>query len=144
MVAHQSHKLKVVGSSPTPASSINMVANQVISLKSYFDGSGPITPTKKWMDTVSPDTGDGYVVDISSAGFSEIWTITLASTKNTSSATSAVKVSLRSKTTSELVLNIIEGNDSTISLLGSIVALGATEVFADTTDLQIAITVEGI
>lgn len=110
----------------------------------YYDSTGSTSsPTKIWRYKVTPTTGNGFSINISSAGFSSISSVSIISIKNTSTATSVPKVSIKSYTTSAIVVNIIEGNASTVNILSSLVSLGVSEQFANTTGLTLFVKVEG-
>jgi len=53
------------------------------------------------------------------------------------------KVSIKTKSTTAIVLNIIEGNPTTVNILGSLVSLGVTETFANVTGLTLEVCVQG-
>lgn len=112
--------------------------------KFSMDGSGnPIKVTKKAYLTVTPSTGNGHSVDITSCGFSNILSVNAIAVKNTSTATSVPNVAIKSVSTTAIVLNIIEGNSSLVTLLGSGVLLGVATLFANVTGLTIYLTIEG-
>src|SRR6185503_3816813 len=85
---------------------------------------------KIWCDTITITNSNGFSIDISSAGFTNIMTAEVIVLRNTATATSVPKVSIKSITTTALVINVIEGNPNTVNLLGSLVSLGVTESFA--------------
>lgn len=103
----------------------------------------PISITKMATGTVSPNTGNGYSIDISGCGFNNVVGYQITPIKNTNVPTSAPKVSVKSVSTSAIVVNVIEGNANTINLLGSLVLLGTSEQFAVTTGLSLHVTVWG-
>lgn len=106
----------------------------------YYNQSGTVSaPTKKISFDVSPNTGNGYSIDISAAGLSSIYSYSVVPVKNTSTATSCPKVSVKSISTSAIVVNIIEGNG--ILQLGLL--LGVSEQFANTSGITIHVEVEG-
>lgn len=109
-----------------------------------MDGSGnPLKITKKAYLTVSPLTGNGHAVDISGLGFNNIISVHATAIKNTATATSVPNVAIKSISTSSIVLNIVEGNSSLVTLLGSGVLLGVATLFATVTGLTINLTIEG-
>lgn len=108
----------------------------------YYNASGKINqPEKTWVGIVTPTTASGFTVDISSAGFNTITSIQMQSANNTSSAVGVPLVSLKSYTTTQVVMNIIQSNNNTIaSLLAPIIGL----VFAtNLTGITIHILVTG-
>lgn len=111
----------------------------------FYNASGLITPpTKAWAsNSVTPSTGDGYSIDISSAGFSSITSINVEVIKSTSVANAAPILSIKSASTTTIVVNIVEGNSATVSILGINVLSGSPHVFADVTGLTLSVRVEG-
>jgi len=91
----------------------------------FYTSSGMVSQQiKVWNGIVTPSTGSGQTVDISSAGFSTILNVQAQVESNTASATSVPLVSIKSYTTTSVVTNIIVSNNSTIgSLLSPIVGL---------------------
>lgn len=86
--------------------------------------------TKVFTDTLTPNTSNGYSIDISPAGFTGISSVNVVAQRNTSTATSVPNVGIKSYTTSAVVVNITEGNASLINILGSNVLLGPSTSFA--------------
>ena len=118
--------------------------NAKASAVSHFNAAGPISaPTKRWIATVSPSTANGYSIDISSASFSSILNVQIIAIRNTSTVTSSPNVSIKTISTSAIVVNVIEGNPTLINILGSNVPLGLSQVFASTTGLTLQVMVEG-
>jgi len=110
----------------------------------YYNASGAIAPpTKRWVGRVTPSTGNGYSIDISSAGFSIISNYNVIAVKNTAVANSSANVSIKSVSTSAIVVNIVEGNPATVSILGINVLSGNPLTFADVTGLTLSVIVEG-
>lgn len=111
---------------------------------SYYNKSGRIYQRmKEWTDTITPTIASGQTVDISSAGFTKILSIQACSIRNTTTVTSVPNVAIKSYSTTSVSLNIIEGNGSVITLLGSGVLLGASNQFANTSGLTVFIKVDG-
>lgn len=103
----------------------------------YYNAAGAITqPIKKWVGMVTPSTGNGYSIDISSAGFSSILGIQIIAIKNTAAATNSPNVSIKSISTSTVVVNITEG------LASIVLAVGAV-IFANVTGLTLYVEVTG-
>lgn len=88
-----------------------------------YKASGEVSNTviKVWNDIVVPNTGNGYNVDISSAGFTTILSVQAQVVKSTSSATVVPVVSVQSYTTTQVSLNIVQGNTTLVSILGTTV-----------------------
>lgn len=117
--------------------------NPAANAPTNFNGSGQISITKRWMGVITPNTGNGYSVDISSAGFSNVMSVNAIAAKNTATTTSVPNISVKSYTTTAVVLNIIEGNSSLVSILGSGVLLGVSTQFANVSGLTVWVIVEG-
>ncbi len=113
------------------------------SLISDYGPSGAISVTKRWVGSVTPSTGNGYSIDISSAGFSNIVSVSVVGVKNTNSTYLSPQVSVKSKSTSAIVVNITEANAATVSILGINVLSGAPLVFANVTGLTLDVIVYG-
>ncbi len=105
----------------------------------HYNASGVLSVTKRWIETVTPSTGNGYSIDISSAGFTNVLGVSIISIKNTSTPTSVPKVSIKSITSTAVVVNIIEGN-ATLQLG---LLLGTSEQFVNTSGLTLMVIVEG-
>lgn len=126
--------------------SYNDLSNQpsIPTPATYYNASGSMSaPTKVWMGTVTPTTGNGYSINISSAGFSTILGYQVIVNKNNSTANSSANVSVKSVSTSALVVNIVEGNASTTTILGINVLSGAPLDWANTTGMTLSVIVFG-
>lgn len=109
-----------------------------------FNASGSVTAfTKRWTGEVAPSTGNAYSIDISSAGFSTIGNVQIIGIKNTATVTSMPNVSIKTKSTSAIVVNITEGNTATVVILGINVLNGAPTIFANVSGLTLSVMVEG-
>lgn len=108
-----------------------------------YNASGIVPITKRWIGLITPNTGNGYVVDVSSASFNNILNVQAITIKNTSAATAVPKISLKNFSNTQVVLNIIEGNSSLVTILGFNVLQGVSESFANVTGLTIYLLVEG-
>lgn len=114
----------------------------------YYDGTGEITNSyvsdlKVWMGTVQP-TSATFPIDISSAGFTQIKTVSIQPVKNTSDANAAPDVSIKSMTNSTITVNIKQGNGAVVSILGINVISGAPMVFSGSVaDIQLIVRVTG-
>lgn len=106
----------------------------------YYNRSGAVSVTKIFTDTITPTTGNGYSVNISAAGFTNIISANATTIFNTSTPTSIHSVEVKSITSSAVVLNIIQQNVTTI--LG-INVLGSTTFIGSGTGTQISLTVIG-
>lgn len=114
--------------------------------QTYTDLSGsPVSVTKRAVGTVTPNTGDGYSISISGAGFTNILGVTVTPVRGSVTlATASPKVSIESVSTSAIVVNIIEGNPNTVNILGNLVLLGTSEVFVTSfTNLTLRVEVWG-
>lgn len=96
----------------------------------FFNRSGEVHQQMRvFLDSFVCTTGNGMTIDISAAGFTTVKGVVASAEKNTSSATSCPKVEVKSQSTTSVVLNIYEGNATTVNILGSLVLLGASESF---------------
>ena len=88
----------------------------IVKQPKLYNSSGliPIAPFKIWTETITPSTGSGQVVDISSAGFSTILSVQLTATNNTNTISSMPFVSLQSYTSSQVTFNILTYNSGFI------------------------------
>jgi len=110
----------------------------------YYNSSGKINQrVKVWVGTVTPSTSSGYTIDISSAGFTTIISASVVAIRNTNTAYTSPNVSIKSKSTSALVVNIVEDNPATITILGINVLSGYPSVFANVTGLTLDVMVVG-
>ena len=110
----------------------------------YYDRNGLVTPFKKvYRDTFSINTSSGFTVDLTPAGFNSVKTWNVIALKNSATATSVPNASVKSISTTSLVINLTEGNASLINVLGNNVLLGPSTAFAVTTGLLVAIEVKG-
>jgi hypothetical protein len=115
-------------------------------VQTYTDLSGtPISITKRAIGTVTPNTGDGYSINISGAGFTNVLGVSITPVRaSVTVATASPKVSIESISTSAIVVNIIEGNPNTVNILGSLVLLGTSETFVTSfTGLTLKVEVYG-
>lgn len=109
----------------------------------FFNPAGCMNMTKCWVGIVTPTTGNGHTVDISSAEFNNIISYALTATKNTAVPTSVPKISVKSISNTALVINCIEGSASLVSVLGLSVLQGVSEQFANVSGLTIGIVIFG-
>ncbi len=108
-----------------------------------YNSSGVIPINKKWYGLVSPSTGNGYSVDISSAGFTSVTSVMAIGIKNTATATSTPQVAVKSVSTTAVVLNITEASASVVTILGISVLSGPASIFANTSGLTVYVEVTG-
>lgn len=128
---------KITGSYP------NFTVTDSTSTKVY-NSSGRINQNLKvWSANVTPSTSNGYSIDISSAGFTTILSANVVAVRNTTSASTSPNVSIKTKSTTSLVVNVVEDNPATITILGINVLSGAPSIFANTTGLSLDVTVIG-
>ena len=111
------------------------------SVISHYGSGGTQSVTKIWSGVISPNTSNGYSIDISSAGFSNIISAVIVAEKNSASVYSIPNVSIKSRTTSAIVVNITEANSATTTILGITVLSGGPLVFANATGLSLHLLV---
>lgn len=112
----------------------------------FYDHNGQliVNQVKIWADTTSPTTGNGFSIDISSAGFSVIKSATVTAQNNTASIVSMPIVVIKSISTTALVVNIMEQNSATTTILGITVLSGSPlQLASTTTGMLLNIKVEG-
>lgn len=89
----------------------------------FYTPSGQIRqPTRVWDGIITPTTGSGQTIDISSAGFSVINSVTVTAANNTATVASMPIVMIKSYTTSQVTINILTSNSTLVSILGANVA----------------------
>lgn len=91
----------------------------------FYDRNG-ITkrPTKIWRDTFAVTTPNGQSIDISSASFSNVRTVTVTVLHNTTDANAMADATVKSWTTTAVVVNITQAQ--TFVLNTSIITTGIT------------------
>lgn len=110
----------------------------------YYDRNGAVASvTKIYRDTFNVNSASGYTIDLTPAGFSSVKACHAVALKNSATATASPNVSIKTISTTQLVLNLTEGNGSLINILGSNVLLGPSTSFATTTGLLVSVTVYG-
>lgn len=115
----------------------------------FYDATGNITASyfsdlKVWIGKVVPTTANGFTVDISSAGFTDIKTVTVLPMKNTASANDMPTVAIKTLTNTSLSLNIRQGNNATVQIAGMSVLSGLPMIFpADVSGITLYIRVTG-
>lgn len=98
----------------------------------FYDKNGQLTVNqiKIWGDSVTPTTANAYSIDISSAGFSTVKSVTITPQLNTATVGSMPIVIIKSVSTTAIVVNILTQNNATVSILGINVLSGAPLQFA--------------
>lgn len=136
--------------SQTDNSAVDYLKNKTAMAPAYYNGSGAVTaPTKKWVGIITPNTGNGYSVDISSAGFASVMTISVMPVINTATATSVPTMAVKSVSNTAIVFNLVSGSAATTNvlttLLGGLTAVlqGPPTVFANTTGVTFYLEVTG-
>lgn len=112
----------------------------------FYDHNGQLTgnQVKIWADTTTPTTGTGFSIDISSAGFSVIKSATVTAQNNTAAIGSMPIVVIKSVTTTAIVVNIMEQNSATTTILGITVLSGSPlQLATTTTGFLLNVKVEG-
>lgn len=109
----------------------------------FKTGGAQTTPTKIWMDTVVATSSNGLSIDITSAGFSAILGYQVVAIRNTGTVTSCPNVSVKTVSTSAIVVNIVEFQTSLVSVLGFSVLQGLPVLFANTSGLSVGVVVWG-
>jgi len=112
----------------------------------FFDHNGQLTANQVriWADTTTPTTGSGFSIDISSAGFSTIKSATVTAQNNTSSIGSMPIVVIKSVSTTAIVVNIMEQNSATTTILGITVLSGSPlQLASSTSGFLLNVKVEG-
>ncbi len=87
----------------------------------YFNRSGEFDVSmgrRIWVDSLTPTTASGFNIDISSAGFSVVEFVDITPMRNTSAASDVPSVSLKSVTSSQVSVNLMQANSSLVSILG--------------------------
>lgn len=96
---------------------------------------------KIFTTVITPTTGNGFAIDISEAGFTQVTNINVQSINNTASLLNIPVVAIKSYTTTQVVVNIVVSNSQVVSLLGATVT---GLVFAtNLAGLQLHIRAEG-
>ncbi len=119
------------------------VANTSLNSVTNYNSSGIISITKRWHGVITPNSTNGYSIDISSAGFTNIINVQIIASRNTGVVSSCPQVSVRTVSTTSITVNITEVNTATINLLGINVLSGLPSIFASITGLTLYVLVEG-
>lgn len=101
---------------------IFMCAKEYNPVVRFYTASGVINqPTRVWDGIVTVTTGTAQSVDISSAGFSSINSVTITPANNTGSTVSMPIVSIKSYTNNAVVFNTLVSNSGVVGLLVALV-----------------------
>ena len=120
--------------------------NKYNSYPVFFDKNGQLTASQVriFADTSMPTTASGFSINISSAGFTVIKSVTITAQNNTVSIPSMPIVVLQSVTTTAIVVNILTQNNATTTILGITVLSGSPlQLAASTTGMVLNVKVEG-
>ena len=108
-----------------------------------YNGSGQVNQSIKiWTDVLTPTTGNGYSVDISSAGFGTVLSVMAISEFSTGTTTTMRNAEIKSYSTSAVVVNIAVPNATVVSLL-SLTLLGVPTFLPSGTGTKLHLTVIG-
>lgn len=110
----------------------------------FFNKSGQVIKIARiYTDTLTPNTGNGFVIDYAMAGFASVSSVNVLAQRNTATATSVPNVAIKSFNNTQAVVNIIEGNGTLVTVLGLSVLSGASTQFADPTGLKLHVQILG-
>ena len=112
----------------------------------FYDHNGQLVSNqvKIWADTTTPTSGSGFSIDISSAGFSVIKSATVTAQNNTAAIGSMPIVVIKSVSTTAIVVNIMEQNSATTTILGITVLSGSPlQLASSTSGFLLNVKVEG-
>lgn len=110
----------------------------------FFNKSGQMIKIARiYTDTLTPNTGNGYVIDYTTAGFTSVSSVNVLAQRNTATATSVPNVAVKSFNNTQAVVNIIEGNGTLVTVLGLSVLSGASTQFADPAGLKLHVQILG-
>lgn len=115
----------------------------------FFDSTGNITSSytndlKVWIGKIVPTTANGFAIDISSAGFTDIKTVTILPMKNTTDANNMPDVAIKTITNTSLVINIRQSNTAVVQILSINVLSGFPMIFpATVSDITLYVRVTG-
>lgn len=134
-----------ITSSQAPVQSVNGQTGNVSvtdSIKVYNASGAVNQKIKVWAETLTPNTGNGYAVDISSAGFNTVLSVSAISEFSTGTTTTMRNVEVKSVSTTQVVVNIAQPNATNISLLG-LTLLGVPTYIGSGTGTKLHIVVYG-
>ena len=93
---------------------------------------------------VVPTVAMGFSVDISSYGFTTISNVLVIAERDTTDPMLVPNVAIKSKSTSAIVINITQGNNATVAILGINVLSGSPVIAAtNLTTITLHVRVEG-
>lgn len=114
----------------------------------FFDRNGEVDNSggrRVWRDVITPTTGNGQVIDISSAGFAQVTNLSILPLRNTATTTQIPTVSLKSVSNTSISVNIVQAN--TVNLNAANVALGlnvgAMQFATELSDIRLYVEVRG-
>lgn len=109
----------------------------------FYNSSGRVhQKIKVFTQSYTPNTGNGYSMDISAAGFSTILSVQVSPVLNTSSSGALQDYEIKSVSTSEVTVNITTPNALNVSLVG-LTLLGVPNFIGSGTATTIYLTVIG-
>lgn len=108
----------------------------------YYDNSGLIPQQiKKWHQIVTPNTAEGYSINISSAGFNSILGINATAKLDTIDETLAPIVVIKNYNTTSVTINIIKSKNTVVGALGGVV--DGLEFVSDLSGIEVFLEVTG-
>lgn len=109
----------------------------------FYNSSGRVhQKIKVFTQSYTPNTGNGYSMDISAAGFSTILSVQVSPGLNTSSSGAIQDYEIKSVSTSAVTVNITTPNALNVSLVG-LTLLGVPNFIGSGTGTTIYLTVIG-
>lgn len=85
-----------------------------------YDRTGLISNrVKYYTDTLTPTTGSGQTIDISGAGFTKVLSVQAQVQTSTTVANDVPIVAVKDFTSTQVTLNIVQGNNTSVSVLGT-------------------------
>lgn len=108
----------------------------------FYDRNGIVKrQIKIWRDTFTVNTGNGYTVDITAAGFSSVRYAVASVLQNTTTTTDMATATAKSWTTSQVVVNISQPQTVALTLANVTAGLTVTPVQFITTPANVKICV---
>lgn len=109
--------------------------------------SSPVMMTQRmkvFMCSFTPNQANGGSIDISNLGLTTVNFVQPSIRMNTTTATSVPGIAIKSYTTSAVNFNIVAGNSSLVTILGSGVLLGVATLFpADVSGMTVDLWIVG-
>lgn len=94
---------------------------------------------------VTPTVAMGFSIDISSYGFTSISNVQAIAERDTTVPMEVINVAVRSKSVNAIVLNLTQGNNAVVALLGINVLSGSPVIAANNlSNITIHLRVEGV